>query len=267
MFAAKAQLKTLCTKKVKPMTFLEIFSFFMVTAIAGAVNAVAGGGTFLTFPLFTFFGLTPLQANVMSTIALWPGTISSTFGYRNVAVDRKKILPFLLVCVVGGAVGSLTLLATPAALFAGLVPWLLLGATLIFTFGRSAITWLHRRFPDTKEKPAIGMTFQALVAFYGGYFGAGIGILTLALLQMMGMQDIHQMNALKTMLAAAINAATVVVFVVAGAVMWKLAFVMIAGGVFGGYVGARLALKIHPGYVRKLVSAIGFVMTAYFFIK
>lgn len=250
------------------MTLLEILLFFVVPAIAAAINSVAGGGTFLTFPVFIMSGLTPLQANVMSTIALWPGTISSTYGYRKMlATDYRKLLPLLLVCVIGGAAGSLTLLHTPEMIFKQLVPWLLLIATLIFTFGRYGIEWLHKNFPNSREQRGMGLFFQAFISFYGGYFGAGIGILMLAMLQLMGLSNIHQMNALKTLLAAAINMATVIIFIFSDAVVWNLAAIMVAGGVFGGYVGARMALKISPEHVRVLVSVIGFSMSAYFFLS
>lgn len=250
------------------MTLLEISLFFIVPAIAAAINSVAGGGTFLTFPVFIMNGLSPLQANVMSTIALWPGTIASAYGYRDMLVtDRKKLLPLLVICVIGGAGGSYTLLHTSEMLFKEIVPWLLLFATMTFSFGRYFIAWLHKRFPGSKkESGGAGLLLQFFISFYGGYFGAGIGILMLAMLQLMGYSDIHQMNALKTLLSAVINLSTVIMFVVAGAVIWKLAAIMIAGGIFGGYAGARLALKVPPAHIRTLVSAIGFFMTAYFFL-
>ena len=249
------------------MSFLEISLFFIVPAFAAAVNSVAGGGTFLTFPVFIMNGLTPLQANIMSTIALWPGAAASSYGYRKVlTADRKKLLPLLIVGVIGGAAGSLTLLNTPETFFKQLVPWLLLFATLIFAFGRYGIVALHRHFPNANEYYNLGIFLQILIAFYGGYFGAGIGILIIAILQMLGLSHIHEMNALKTLLATAINMATVIIFISAGVVIWHLAFIMIAGGIFGGYAGARLALKVPPKYIRWFVSSVGFGMSAYFFL-
>ena len=250
------------------MTLLEISLFFIVPAIAAAINSVAGGGTFLTFPIFIMNGLTPLQANVMSTIALWPGTISSSYGYRKVlATKYKSLLPLFIICIVGGALGSVTLLNTPEKVFKNLVPWLLLIATLIFTFGRYGIALWHKHFPDSKKQQGLAFCIQALISFYGGYFGAGIGILMLAMLQLMGHTNIHQMNAVKTLLGAAINFATVIIFIYSGVVIWDLAAVMIAGGIFGGYAGARLALKVSPEHVRLLVSIIGFSMSTYFFLS
>lgn len=250
------------------MTLLEISLFFLVPALAAAINSVAGGGTFLTFPVFMMGGLTSLQANVMSSIALWPGTLSSGYGYRKMLVtDKKKLLPLLFVCVIGGTAGSLTLLHTPEQLFSQIVPWLVLVATLIFTFGKYGIAWLHKRFPNSKEHKATAIILQFIISFYGGYFGAGIGILMLAMLQLMGLSDIHKMNAMKVLLASFINAATVFIFIIKGAVVWKFAGVMIAGGIVGGYMGARFALKVSPKYIRLLVVFIGFTMTAYLFLR
>lgn len=249
------------------MNFLEISLFFIAPAVAAAINSVAGGGTFLTFPVFIMNGLTPLQANVMSTIALWPGAVASSYGYRKMLVaDIKKLLPLLIIGVIGGAAGSLTLLHTPEIFFKRLVPWLLLFATLIFTFGRYGIVWMRSYSPNANEYYNLGLTLQLLIAFYGGYFGAGIGILILAVLQMLGLSNIHEMNALKTLLATAINVATVIIFIIEGQVIWHLAFIMIAGGIFGGYVGVKLALKIPPKYIRWFVSCIGFSMSFYFFL-
>lgn len=245
----------------------DISIFFTITAFAAAINSVAGGGTFLTFPVFIMAGLSPLQANVMSTIALWPGTVSSAFGYRKeLAVSRKQLLPLLLVCVIGGVAGSLTLLHTPEKVFEWLVPWLLLIATLIFTFGKYAIVLLHKKFPNVKNHQWLGVFLQIFISFYGGYFGAGIGILMLAMLQLMGYSNIHQMNALKTLLAATIGAATAAIFIFSDVIVWNLTIIMVAGGLLGGYVGARMALKISPAHIRLLVSIIGFSMTAYFFL-
>ncbi len=250
------------------MDLLQISLFFVVPALGAAINSVAGGGTFLTFPVFVMNGLTPLQANIMSTIALWPGALSSSYGYRSELVtDRKRLVPLLVVCLLGGTAGSLTLLHTSEVTFKHLVPWLLLAATLLFTFGKRFVALVHDNFPRARQMQKLGIFLQLFISFYGGYFGAGIGILMLAMLQLMGASNIHQMNALKTLLGTTINLATVIVFIFSGAVLWHLAFVMIAGGIFGGYAGARMALKISPQYIRMLVSVIGFSMSAYFFLN
>lgn len=252
------------------MNLLEISLFFIVPFVAAAINSVAGGGTFLTFPVFIMSGLSPLQANVMSTIALWPGTLSSSLGYRSHGsrvMTHDNLTALFIICILGGTLGSITLLNTPEKIFSWLVPWLLLIATLIFTFGKYGIDYLRTRFPASGNHRDISIFFQFLISFYGGYFGAGIGILMLAMLQLMGMNDIHQMNALKVRLAAFINAATALIFLFSGLVVWQYAWIMIAGGVLGGYVGARTALKLPPQKLRIFVSFVGFAMSAYFFIR
>lgn len=247
---------------------MELATFFFASFAAGAINSVAGGGTFLTFPVFILNGLTPLAANIMSTIALWPGNLASVYGYREIwRKDRAFLKPFLTVGITGGAVGAMLLLHTPEITFQRLVPWLMLAAMLVFTFGKRLIALMHRVRPPKGERKIAGLALQMMIAIYGGYFGAGIGILTLAMLQLMGGEHMHEMNAQKTVLTSAINLATVIIFILSGKVIWSLAVVMIAGAVSGGYLGARAALKVAPEKLRWLVIVIGFTMTAYFFIK
>jgi len=248
------------------MGLTEVLLFFSVSFIAATINSVAGGGTFLTFPVFIMSGLTSLQANIMSTIALWPGTLASAYGYKNeLEMDKTILKPLLFVSLVGGICGSTMLLLTPETVFSVLVPWLLLLATCVFTFGNRAISIIRK---DQTRAPSKGFVYAGMlfIAVYGGYFGAGIGILTLAMLQLMGMSHIHKMNALKTLITSAINAVTAVIFMCSGKVVWPLAFVMVLGGISGGYVGARLALKVAPQKVRALIICIGFGMTTYFFL-
>lgn len=249
------------------MTLQDIAIFFGISFIAAVINSVAGGGTFLTFPVFILGGLTPLQANIMSTIALWPGTLASCFGYRReLDSDKKRLLPLLLIGLLGGAAGAQLLLNTSEITFKALVPWLMLLATLVFTFGRR-LTSLSQRLHLNMNEGLPAYAAMTIIAIYGGYFGAGIGILTLAMLQLMGHVHIHRMNAMKTLITGAVNAITAVIFIFSGKVVWHLAIAMIAGGVLGGYIGARGALKISPQKVRWLVSVIGLAMTAYFFLK
>ena len=248
------------------MTLAQLAVFFAVSFIAAAINSVAGGGTFLTFPVFIINGLTSAQANIMSTIALWPGVFASSYGYRGqMGLDKKRLIPLVIIGVIGGACGSLIFLSTPETTFAHIVPWLLLIATLIFTFGKYVVAGLNRLSLTEKSRRILAISLQVIISIYGGYFGAGIGILTLAMLQILGHTNIHQMNALKTILTAAINSMTVIIFICSGKVLWSLSFVMIAGALLGGYIGAILAQKVSPHYIRWLVSAIGFSMTSYFF--
>lgn len=247
------------------MDLLDIVVFFAVSAIGSAINSVAGGGTFLVFPVLILGGMGSIQANIMSTIALWPGSVASAFAYRNERnIEHAKLKQFIIISILGSMVGTITLLATPERTFSAMVPWLLLAATLIFTFGRQMVAWMHKH-PDAKHE-ALGAILQFFIAVYGGYFGAGIGILMLAMLQLLGFMHIHQMNALKTILGSTINAVAVFIFLFSGKVIWTVAGVMIAGAVVGGYLGARLSLKVSPEKVRLLVSCIGFAMTGYFFV-
>lgn len=227
------------------------------------MNSVAGGGTFLTFPLLSMLGFTPSQGNVLSTIALWPGTVASAFAYRREWREQREILPaLLLISVCGAVIGAGIFLLTPEQSFARMVPWLLLAATLIFTFGRYVIARAH-----FIRRPGVARLMQFGIAVYGGYFGAGIGILMLAMLQLMGLSHIHRMNALKTLLGTAINGVTVAVFLLFADIDWRIAAIMAAGAVAGGYAGAHFAQKLPPAPVRLMVSAIGFSMTGYFFLR
>ncbi len=246
---------------------LPLSVFFGVSFVAAAINSVAGGGTFLTFPVFILNGLTAPQANIMSTIALWPGVVASMAGYRNeFPRDKRRLWKMMAVGGACGAAGALWFLVTPEVTFTRLVPWLLLAATLIFTFGRRLTVQLEQVTIPPVLRRALAFLLLVATGIYGGYFGAGIGILTLAMLELLGFTHIHQMNAVKTLFTSIINLGTLVIFLLLADIIWHLAAVMIAGAVLGGYVGARTALKVSPQKVRLLVSSIGFVMTAYFFL-
>ncbi|MCC6415696.1 MAG: sulfite exporter TauE/SafE family protein [Opitutaceae bacterium] len=248
------------------MNLLDITLYFAAEMSCGAVNSVAGGGTFLTFPILIMGGLSPLSANIMSTIALWPGSVSSAYTYRKqLPGDREWLFAFAAVSMLGGAIGTIVLLVSPEVVFERLVPWLLLFATLVFTFGGRGISWCRQFGAAHGANRSLGLALQFAIALYGGYFGAGLGILMLAMLQVMGLSHIHQMNALKTLLGSVINASAVVIFAMSGKVIWEVAAVMVAGAVIGGHLGARLALRVSPDTVRRAVIVIGFLMTAYFF--
>ena len=235
--------------------------------IGGAINSVAGGGSFFTFPALVFCGLAPIAANATSTVALWPGSLASTWAYRNdVPVGRGRLAILSLVSILGGLIGAKLLLWTKNETFAHIVPWLLLTATLLFALSSRAVTWLRARQTGGLH-PAILLAGQFAIALYGGYFGGGMGILMLAVYALAGLTDIHAMNGLKSLLGAAINAAAVVTFVVAGVVDWRPALLMVAGSLAGGYFGARLAKKVDANRVRQLVIATGALMTLKFFLS
>jgi uncharacterized membrane protein YfcA len=245
--------------------------FFLCASafVAGVMNSVAGGGTLLTFPALTGV-VSPALANATSTVALLPGSLAAAVGYRQeVAAVRKFVLRMLAPSLIGGYVGA-RLVSLDKELFAALVPWLILTAAVLFLVQQRVSRWMRAHRPDHEPGPLtqVGLIgFQFLVAVYGGYFGAGIGILMLAALGFMGVGDIHRMNAAKTILAAAINVAAVVEFVRAGLVDWRYALPMAVAAILGGYAGARVARRMPPGVVRWAVIGIGFGLAAYYFVR
>jgi uncharacterized membrane protein YfcA len=246
-----------------------IFLFF-AGALGGALNAVAGGGSFIAFPALLFSGVPPIMANATNTVALWAGVSASSGAYRkHLDLSSRVMIPLAVTSVIGGVAGACLLLHTPARTFLRVLPWLMLGATLLFMFGsrlaRGSGGSLAR--DASSSKLAVAALFELVVAVYGGYFGGGMGILNLAMLAALGMTDIHAMNALKVVLGGIINGIAVITFVLAGAVAWKQGSVMIAGALCGGYLGAHQAQKLPPAWIRGFVIAVGSAMTAYFFWK
>ena len=241
--------------------------------LAGALNAVAGGGSFLTFPSLVFAGVPPVRANATSTVALWPGSAASVGAYRRemARVDRPLLAVLAATSLVGGVLGAVLLLRTPEAMFSALVPYLLLGATLLFAGSPRVTSMLRNRSGGrsaSRRAGLAGIAFaQLAIAVYGGYFGGGIGILMLATLGLMGIESIHEMNALKATLAACINGVAVVTFVLAGAVAWAPAVLMIVGSVVGGYGGASVARRVDPRLLRVAVIVVGCAMAGYFFLR
>lgn len=249
------------------MSPLEYTLAFFAAMLAAAINSVAGGGTFLTFPLLILMGQTSIQANITSTLALWPGAIASAVAYRHIWMEERAHLPLLIaVSMVGSGVGAWWLLSTPEVQFRALVPWLMLVAATIFSVGPYALKWLKINERTAPAATPVVCVLQLAIGVYGGYFGAGMGILMLAMLQVMGMAHIHRMNALKSVLGVAINAIAFVLFLFSGMIVWPVTLVMLCGGLIGGYVGSRLALKTAPKTVRLGVMAIAWSMTAYFLL-
>ncbi len=255
------------------MALLQILVLFVASIMGGILNAVAGGGSFFTFPSLIVTGISAIQANATSTVALWPGTIASVGAYRRELVKQKRTLLFLLVgtSLIGGVLGAILLLKTSQSIFVRLIPYLLLLATLLFAFSGSITTRLRSRsIAKTRlsRRSLIGLSVaQLIISIYGGYFGGGIGILMLATLALMGLDNIHEMNALKTLLASCINGIAVVTFIIAGAIVWPQAILMIFGAILGGYGGAYYARKIDPRWVRLFVITVGIALTIYFFFR
>lgn len=247
---------------------------FLAAVAAGAINSVAGGGGFIAFPALVFAGIPPVNANATNTVALWPGTLASSGAYRAELRGAEKwrmLAPLFVVSLLGSIAGALLLLKTPQQTFMRIVPWLLLGATTLFIFGGRISGFVRERIRRHERADALhlaGITFLQLVtAVYIGYFGAGAGMVMLALFALMGMENIHTMNAFKTVMASVANGVAVVTFVFAGAVAWPQAVVMTIGAAIGGYAGAYYAQKLDPGLVRYIVIAIGLAMTVYFFLQ
>lgn len=212
----------------------------------------------------------PVNANATNTIALWPGTLASSWAYRKTLNRQlfKTLLPLMVITFCGSIFGAALLLRTPQTTFLRMVPWLLLGATLLFIFGGRITSWVHRHhFADGPSGAAlVAIIFvQLCVAVYIGYFGAGVGFVMLALLTMMGIENIHAMNGMKTLLATCGNGVAIVLFIFKHAVIWPQALLMIGGAALGGYTGAHYAQKLDQKLVRGIVIAIGTFMTAYFF--
>jgi uncharacterized membrane protein YfcA len=254
-------------------TDFDILALLALAAMAaGACNSVAGGGTLLTFPALTAV-VTGDVANATSTVALLPGSMAGAWGYRReVSHNKRLVLSLLAPSLAGGLLGALLVVWFPKQ-FESLIPWLILTAAVLFLVQPVVSRLLRKRASHSPVKAGFGTTagvivFQFFIALYGGYFGAGIGILMLASLGLMSVGDIHKMNGVKTVLASTINAASVVVFLATPDIIrWRYAAVMAIGAILGGYLGARTARKFPPAYVRYAVIVIAFGLSAFYFWK
>jgi uncharacterized membrane protein YfcA len=254
------------------MTPLDAIGLFAAAFGAGALNSVAGGGQFLTFPMLIFTGIPVINANATSSVAVWPGTVAATVGYRRELQEQRHLLnPLGIASIVGGILGAVVLLRTPQGTFARLIPWLLLLATLLLIFGSPIVTRVRKRLGHTGGPSRGGLIaitiVQLLLGIYGGYFGGGMGFVMLAAMAFIGLENMHVMNGLKTALASCINGVAVATFVLAGAVAWPEALVMLAGAILGGYGGAFYARRLDPRLVRRFTIAVACAMTLYFSIR
>jgi uncharacterized protein len=244
---------------------------FGAAFIAGTINSVAGGGTLVSFPALIWLGLPSVTANATSTVAIWPGSLGGMWGYRReLRSAEPRMLALVLPSLIGGITGALLLRWTPPALFDRLVPFLILFATLLFMAQEPVQRQLKTAGAEAHRSPrwlVCAMLFQLLVALYGGYFGAGIGILMLAALSILGHTDIHQMNGLKSFFALCINGVAAFYFIWARMVYWPDVLIMAAGALAGGYGGAGVARRIGRTAVRRIVIAIGFSMALSLFVR
>jgi hypothetical protein len=244
----------------------------VAASLGGALNSVAGGGSFLTFPALVVAGVDPITANATSAVVLWPASVASAAAYRSELAQVRPILPpFGVASAFGGFIGASLLLFTKSATFSLLVPWLLLVAATVFTLGPRLVR--RKTEPgdatDTwRRLSGVGPTlFQFVVALYGGYFGGGMGIVMLAAYAAMGMTGVHTMNALKNALAVLINFAAIATFVAVGKITWGPGLWMLLWATLGGYAAARFSRRISGIWVRRFVIAVAWSMTAYFFFR
>ncbi|HVU70420.1 MAG TPA: sulfite exporter TauE/SafE family protein [Ktedonobacteraceae bacterium] len=281
------------------MTLVSILITFVAAVLGGTLNGVAGGGTFLTLPSLLYVGVPPIQANATSSAALWPGSAAAAWALRKELLrqNKKLLLVLGITSFIGGTSGALLLLVTSQSTFVHMIPYLLLLATILFTLSPLVSARIKRGLAERRKQAALvkvnaagevveevtmarettgGPSLPALmgiaalqlvIAVYGGYFGGGIGILMLASLGMLGIEDLNEMNAVKNVLAACINGVAIITFIVAGAIVWLNALIMVAGAILGGYGGVYFARKLDQRIVRGFVIFVGCVMTIYFFFK
>jgi len=244
---------------------------FAAAFLAGAINSVAGGGTLVSFPALIWLGLDSVTANATSTVAIWPGTVGSIWGYRRELRQAEPRFRVLIVpSLVGGITGALLLRWTPPAVFDRLVPFLILFATLLFMAQEPVQRMLKTADAEAHKSTRwlVGaLLFQLAVGIYGGYFGAGIGILMLAALSILGLKDIHEMNSLKVVFGGSINGIAAAYFIWARMVYWPDVLIMAIAAIVGGYGGAGVARKLGRTTVRRIVIAIGFGMAVSLFIR
>ena len=263
--------------QLTPLTYVFLAG---ASFVAGAMNAVAGGGTLLTFPTLLGAGIAPVIANATSTLSLVPASVAGAYGFRKeLPALRKTLKLFFIPAILGSLVGAKLMLWGGDSLLSTLVPWLILGAALLFLLQEPIsrkLTSLSKHKQPLDEAAAADALYQNvpfvvififLMAIYGGYFGAGMGILTLAALGFLGFSNIHQMNGLKNILAALINLVATVTFILAGRIDWLIALIMASGAVLGGLFGAGIAMKVGQKRVRQAVVFIGFSIAAVIFWK
>lgn len=235
------------------------------------MNAVAGGGSFFSFPALLGLGLPPVNANATNSVALWPGQMTAVFAFREeLRAVRRLLVPVLVSSVAGGILGALLLLFTAQTLFLKMVPWLLLFATVLFAVGRPIQQWVRRNHPATvaaedRDVPMAAYFWLMLVTIYIGYFGAGAGFLSITLFTLYGITNLNQVNALKVLCATVANGVAVLTFIVAGAVYWKECTVMGLFAIAGSYLGASQSRKVNPKILRWFIIATGLILSGYYF--
>jgi uncharacterized membrane protein YfcA len=236
--------------------------------LAGIINAMAGGGSFISFPAMLAIGVPPIQANATNTVALWPGQLTSVWALRT-DLRRDLVAVVMTASIVGGIGGAVVLLRTPQITFMHLVPWLLLAASALFGISGPVSRWLNRRSgqPHAPRAPSVVILFFVIVpvTFYIGYFGAGAGFLLMGALALFGIEDMNALNSLKVLAACTSNLCAVVTFIFGGAIVWHYCLVSMVFAAIGGYVGAQYARGMNAAVLRTIVVVTGCTMAAYFF--
>lgn len=249
------------------MDVLEAIGLLAAATTAGAINAIAGGGSLISFPALLAAGYPAVEANVTNTVAIWPGTVGGSLGYRReLQVQRGRLMGLLLPCILGSLLGSIILLAAPESAFDAVVPFLIIFACAVMAFQDTLSDFaVHHKLGTGEHTTNVPFSLQAVmfvVAIYGGYFGAGLGIVTLAFLGILIKDDLQRLNALKGLLALLINFVAVLYFAVFGPVQWGIAIVMAVGALAGGYAGAGMARRLNRRVLRILVVGYGLVVAA-----
>ncbi|MCV6575794.1 MAG: sulfite exporter TauE/SafE family protein [Cohaesibacter sp.] len=252
---------------------MDISLLLAAAFLAGILNAIAGGGSFLTFPALVFVGVPPIAANATSAVAVFPGYLSSTLGFLEEirGYDRRSLWALTGLSIMGGIVGALLLIVTPSGLFNLIVPWLLLLATALFAFDQTLRRWSASAETEHHPQGTLdGIAKKAatlIVTSYGGYFNGGLGIILLALFSSLGMRDMHVMNGLKNGLSFILSAASVLTLSLAGMIYWHEAMIMMLAASLGGYAGARLARQLPASLIRTIVILVGLGMSLVFFMR
>ncbi|MBW4690921.1 MAG: sulfite exporter TauE/SafE family protein [Lyngbya sp. HA4199-MV5] len=253
------------------MAFTQGCLVFLASLFSGALNSVAGGGGLIMFPALLLTGMSPVSANATSTIAALPGLMASVKAYQpDLRNMRQLCVVFSSVSLAGGTIGARLVLWIPGELLKQLVPYLLLFATLLFTFSDLILSWSSAVFPQAewhhKSFLPLSSLVLFLVAIYGGFYGLGISFLLLAVLRLLGLDQIHQINGLKVLLMSGNTIAATVTFIPAGVIDWHQAFFIMLGSTIGGYAGASYARSLNPQFIQSLIISTGFGMTIYFFM-
>ncbi|MFC3532606.1 sulfite exporter TauE/SafE family protein [Vogesella facilis] len=249
------------------MTLLVALALFAAAFVAGALNAMAGGGTLVTFPALVAAGLPPIIANATSAVSQWPGYVASSLTFRRELAGARALPSMSVASLLGGLVGGGLVTVVSPRLFDALVPWLILLATAMFAFSSTLTRWMSQHAANVGRSTTALLLGQFAVSIYGGFFGGGMGIMMLALYSLFALDTLTRMNALKTWLSVLISGVAVLAFIAAGIVNWPAALVMLAGTIAGGVAGARLARRLPALWLKRVVVALGSLLTLAFFWK